>query len=812
MQGAPRQGDWRVRARLEARGGAPLRILQGGETLAFDQLKVQARIRGGNPLRPEAVTWKRADWALGGQRLTMRGDWKGGVLHAHVTDGMVSLPALARWGGRWATPGWRTWLARIAHGTMDHIAAELTLPQANPWLAPDIRHWRREGWKLEGTLREADAPLPGDAGAVTHLDGTLAAGANGFELDVRHAMLPGGAGNLDGRVKLTDWKRPALSVEGQGEVDLPRLLRWRDMPVPDSWRWRQGPALARFSLHWPAHARDPDRGWVELSPNVAWEGEFKGRPVRLSGGVLRWQARGRKAPRQVAIRGMTIQYDTYAGQIDAALHERGRAGWALDSMHLQARAAFADLVRRWRLPLDAPAGTAQAEMRFDGNWRLNLDLTAAAWKHLLGADKRQGAAWTMHAIGVPAADGDGVEIQSLVSRGGFPRIQGEGRMDPRRLLLNLKSIQSPAFTGSIRLNFPFGRGAGEEKRTPLEVDVRSEFLSRQALPEHWDVLEAADVGGSARGGGRPWVLRARIHRLRWGVASMRDVRVRFASTAQGVGTLQASRLEVANLVARRVHGYFRLPGQGVVDIRELDARLPGQDVRLSGVLTPESEERLRWRGFAIMHGDFSSVIRRLDASGLFRGGKLHAMWSGEGVLDRHEPWWHDLHGHLRLRSDEGRLLVKSGTMTKLLAAVNLLDLPRFLLGKRKDMSGEGLFYKRLQLEAHVENADAHVDSLAVRSSALDMAGRGTVRLDTGRIDLYATVRPLQNLDALLNMIPFLRDILLGPGGSVFRKVYHVHGPLQNARVEPADVKAAGLPGGGLIEQLFTLPSRWFGEE
>ncbi len=804
VDGNPAAGEWRVRARLTAHGGKAVRLVEGGETLAFDRLAFRALVRGGDPLRPESITWEQVDWALDSQRLTARGEWKGGLLHARILDGAAALPLLARWSGRLATSGWRDWLARIDRGAVDHIAASLTLAQPSPWRAPDWHRTPRKDWRLEAELHRADAPLPEERGVVTGVDGHLIIDMRGFAVDVRHATLPEGAGRISGMLKLLDWKRPVLRLAGQGEVEVARLQRWLDLPAPDAWQWRLSPALARFSLRWAIPARGPGDGWVELSPDVAWEGALQGRVIRLSGGVLRWQADA--ARRSVAVRNMTIQYDTFAGRFDAAVREVDGRSWRLKSLRLRAGAPFPDLVRRWKLPVDGPRGEARATLSFDGDWRLSLDLTAAGWMRLLGAVKSPGEAWRLQATGTP--DKDGVRIRRLASHGGFPRIRGGGRVDTRHALLDLARVRSPAFTGGIRVNLPFGFAGA-----PVEVDIRAEFLSRQALPEHMDFLEAAEAGGGRAGASaRPWVLRGAVRRLQWEAATMHDVRVHFASSAQGVGTLEAARLDAANLQASRVHGYFRLPGKGVVDIRELTARLPGQNVRVSGVLTPEGGGRLRWRGFAVMQGEFSSVIRRLDASGLFRGGRMRAMWSGEGVLDRRQPWWHDLRGQLRLRSDEGRLLVESGTMTRLLAALNLLDLPRFLLGKRKDIRGEGLFYKRLQLEAHVENATAHVNSLAVRASALDMAGRGTVALDTGRIDLYATVRPLQNLDALLNMIPFLRDILLGPGGSVFRKVYHVHGPLQNARIDPADPKKAGLPGGGLIEELFTLPSRWFGKE
>ena len=109
----------------------------------------------------------------------------------------------------------------------------------------------------------------------------------------------------------------------------------------------------------------------------------------------------------------------------------------------------------------------------------------------------------------------------------------------------------------------------------------------------------------------------------------------------------------------------------------------------------------------------------------------------------------------------------------------------------------------------MQGETADIRHLAMRASALDMAGKGQLNLADGLIDLYVVARPLQNIDAMLNMIPLLRDVILGPAKSVFRKVYRVHGALHDAKVEAVSAEQAGLPNSGLLEQLISLPGRWF---
>ncbi|RMD62766.1 MAG: hypothetical protein D6824_06335, partial [Planctomycetota bacterium] len=353
--------------------GMPARIRQGGQTLAFDMLALNADIRGNNPLRPEAVAWREVRWRMGGQRLSLRGNWAAGRLHVRIHDGRLTLPAAAAWSAPLAAGAWRTWLLRIRHGWMDRMEGEFTLPQANPWLAPDVRHWEHKAWSLKASVHQADAPLPGDAGTLSALDGRFSAEVKGLRMDIDRVTLPARAGTLHGSLILSGWKQPVLHIEGQGEVDVARFQSWRGIATPSGWHWRQSPALARFSLRWPLSRKEPDRGWVELAPNVAWEGEFMERPLRLSGGVLRWETGGR-----ARMRSMTVQYGAHAGQLEAALHtdtNQPDQPWVLDSLHLQAAAAFPELAKRWRLPLDEPRGEARIELRFDRDWRLAFDLT-----------------------------------------------------------------------------------------------------------------------------------------------------------------------------------------------------------------------------------------------------------------------------------------------------------------------------------------------------------------------------------------------------------------------------------------------------
>ncbi len=132
------------------------------------------------------------------------------------------------------------------------------------------------------------------------------------------------------------------------------------------------------------------------------------------------------------------------------------------------------------------------------------------------------------------------------------------------------------------------------------------------------------------------------------------------------------------------------------------------------------------------------------------------------------------------------------------------------MGQRKDLSGPGIMYERLQMEAIMQNQEIHIRNVAMRSSAFDLVGHGSMDIARRGIDIYLVARPLQNLDALLAKVPLLRDILGGASHSLMRKVYHMHGLFTDAEVESVDPETAGLASKGLIEHLLSLPNDWFG--
>jgi len=789
---------WHLQSSLSSDDGAQIMNKEGKPWFDFNAIEAKARLRAKDGISSVTrLEWEALNWRSGANALHMAGEWQDEMLHMKIDSETIQLPVFTTWLKPLGNTAWQQWLAGIREGKIQQLGGEITVAQINPWQIPEIRQWKQSRFHMHARIHDASIPLATPNEQFRHLQATADMDEHGIRLKVNHVTLPHEAGKVHGTMTVRDWRHITFDVDGSGNVDIARYQAWRGTGLLPQLVWQESPATARFSLRWPLHATAPSEGTAELMPDKVWQADLMGRRVRMSGGTLHWDAKG-----DLKLESMHIKHDAFTGTLNLDLREDQHHTWQLTKLSLQTAADFPKLVTQYRIPLDAPTGQVRAHLTFDRSWRLNLDFHDAAWQHLLGTNKTIGEPYILTVSGEKSSAA--IRITNIESRGTAPKIQGAGALSNARLRLRL-TIQAPAFTGSISIVDPFNNA-------PLEVDIRSEFLDRTALPNHIpSSLKLTDVPGDLDTP-KAWVLRGFFNQIHWDAVSMHGVHIQFASSQQGVGTLEADKLDAAQLSVSHVHAFFRLPGNSVVDIRQLSATLLGQTLKLSAILSPESKNGLRWKGFADVSGDFSKVIGRLNASRLFEGGTVHALWSGEGLLHPKLPWWNGMKGRLRLRSDDGRLLVEDSTMTKLLAALSLTDLPRFLTGKRKDVSGAGMLYKRLQLEASINGETAHINQLAIRASALDMAGSGKLSLADGNIDLYMTVRPLQNLDAFLRMIPLLRDLILGPAKSVFRKVYHAYGPLYNAKIESVSPEDAGLPESGFIERLIHLPGKWFDSE
>jgi len=781
--------QWHVQAKLHSATGAELTNGHGQALFRFDAAEAAFSVQTvvGTAM-PREISIEHFAWHDGDSSASVSGRWRNGMLHLDLGAGRLAMAKVWPWlVGLEDGEAWRKWVSSMHRGraSLKSGSIEIGWPMLH---GPGKHEWEAARYSLSARISGADLTLVNGEPGLTDLDATLSLDEEGMQADITKARLPGEAGLVHGRLVVADWSNIVLDTSGSGKVDMGRLQAWLQARPVAGLEWKSAPATGSFSFKWLPAEDEPRSGHIRLEPADAWQATLHGRRLQLSGGILTWDAGS-----SITLDGMHFQSALLSGAFSLSAARDNAHAWHIVSLKGEASGDFSGLVKAGEIPVDAPAGTLHAQLSFGRGWHSEIDFKDAAWGHLLGTAKPSGVPFSVNLSGT--SEPSVISISRIRSTGTGPQLKGNGTIGTEYILLNFARVKTPAIDTTLHIRAPFGA-------QPLEVDIQASFMSRQALPRQLKYTP---------GQGKAWALRARIAQLIWDGAMLYHADVQLASSKQRIGLLRAARLVTARLNLTNAVASFRLPREGVIELREMSAMLAKQKLQVTGTFTSRPEGGLYWQGFANINGDFGYMLNRLDASHKFRTGDMRALISGQGLLLPDQPWWYKLDGRLRLRVNDGRIL-EGGTMTKLLAAASLADLPGRFMGKHKDLVGEGMHFHRLQLEAGLHGRQAKIRQLAIRASALDMAGQGKLDLEDGFIDLTMVLRPLQNLDAVLKAIPLLRDILGGASHSLMRKVYHVHGPLSAARTEEVSPEEAGLAAPGLVESLIKLPGRWFGTE
>lgn len=782
-------GEWALRLRLWAKTAAVIKDDQGHALLPFEHLQAFARVHlSDGSLAPVRLRLEDFSWQEGENRLNLAGSWQQGELEARLLSGELAMTTLWPWLRGLGEETWRAWLQAMHEGRAENLEGSLSMAWPELFDLPSLAQWQQAKFTLRGDVEDADIALNIGGKPLTHVWAAVSAGDTGLQASIRRATLPLGVGQVHGRLRLRDWQTPLLEVEGEGEVEVDRLQSWLDVNPLAQLHWRAARAHGRFSLKWMPEEPEPRAGEATLVPVGAWRAQLFDMPVEVSDGRVIWNA-------EAGIRAEDFAFETdlLRGTLNVHSIHHGGEPWGISSLNIKAEGDFARLVSRLSLPVRAPQGSVRVAASYGGRWRLGFAFDEAGWQHFLGSSKRKGERFSINVLGEYRQER--FNMIRIASRGKALSLEASGMIGLQDWHIRVQRLLTPASDIAVLIQAPAGQA-------PVAVDIDAEYFNEGFLP---DPLPKQAIGS------RPWTMHARAKRVQWGSASMQGIDLQMASANLGVGLLHADVISAANLTIDHVRSIFYRPSAGIMDVRSLSANLLGQHLDMSAVLTSEGSKGIRWSGFAQISGDFTPLVQRLDAEQHFRGGKMRALVSGRGRLLPDQPWWRDLDGRLRLRVDNGRIL-EGGPMTRLLAAASLADLPRILTLDRKDLVGEGILYKRLQMEAEMHGNETSIRELAMRSSALDMAGHGSLDLSNGYLDLLMVMRPLQNLDAVIGAIPLLRDVLGGASRSLLRKIYHVHGPLSQAKVETMEPEAAGLAAPGLIERLITWPGKWFGRE
>ena len=793
------QRSWTVNSSISSQQPSALKLPQISQSYAFNTLAAELQINFNNTAATELsqtsielIKIHDLKWSLAESNIIAQGEWQDGTLRLSAESEKLPMPLVWSWMKPLGDDEWRQWLSLMQQGVAKQARANISLSWPKPLLTlPAMEAWESMQYRVQAQLEGADIALGISDSFLTDTRGSVDLNQDGLNAQVEETILPNALGHASASVHMPN-DTLLLHINGTSNSAVNSLLAWLGPSEINDWKWNKARANTHFELLWDPEEESPKEARVTLQPDGVWNIEAFKFPLQLSQGEVQWdQSRG------LSLKEMHFSASHMQGtaSLDAAQQNNV---WKITKLEGTGTSQLTPLAAHFQLPMSHTAGSIISRLHYDGEWSGELDMKNASWEHLLGSNKKTGEPFSLQYQAQLNTEGKlpTIHIDKLISTGNLIKLHpSSASISQSGLKAQLNGLHTPSFSGKLDIDVPF------DDSMTWKVDAKASYLNRNALPDTLDHPEKMID--------KAWLLRADIDQFDWDDAHMSGVHIKLSSDKKSLGIMEAAQVHTTQLDIFDVDARFTLPGLGRVELRKFSAMFEKQKLTMSATLTPEKEGGMRWKGFAELHGDFGHLMNRGGLSKRFLDGDGHLLFSGQGLILKEQPWWQGLDGRLRLRVDQGRIL-EGGTLTTLLSAINLSELPALLFGQRKDLSGPGIMYERLQMEAIMQDQNILIRNVAMRSSAFDLVGQGNMDLDDNLIDLYLIAKPLQNLDALLAKIPLLRDILGGRSHSLIRKVYHLNGSFSDAKVEAVQPKDAGLSEAGFVEHLFNLPNAWFG--
>jgi len=790
------QGSWQ----LKSDGFAAWQLKNGVIQLPFDA--IEAKFSCQLSAKGLPMAWKIQDmaWTQDNNRATVQISWQQQMLNLNIQAPEVAMPLL--WS--WLKPlhddlAWRQWLSSMHAGKAKSMSVSLTLPWQHFPQAPDAKAWKGLHYQVQGDVDDVDVSL-GGKGVLEHTYGHVELNEHGMHSKISQTQLPDATGQVQGMLSMP-WDTAVMDVKGQGKVDVQRLQSWL-MPqssnkTPQTFAWLgAAPAKADFTFQWVTKTDNFTAISVHVQPLQAWHIGLYKHPFWLDSGDLTWDM----------TLGLTAQHlqahdadlnATGSFKLQKTVDKPDR--WSLISFQGHMQGDLKTWVTRYHLPVESPQGNWQASVAFDGHqWMGDVDLKAASWKNLFGASKASNQAWKLNYQALLSKQA--LKLTHISSHQAPLQLDAYGEISPNHIVLNFSKLKTDAMDASVNMDLPLHKGV-------WRVNMKAAYLNQKALPKPLFSQSTDKPMYSQR---HAWHVSADIKQFEWHDMELQGVHLDMTSKQRVASELQVSHVRYKTLSLEKVEAHFNVPQAGKIDIHLLKAQMLQNNLTVSALLTPQPSGGIKWQGFVILDGSLGGLMQEAKLSTLLRGGKLHAVFLGEGVFRRDASWCQDLHGQLRAHSKDGEIL-KGGNVTKLLALLSWSDLPKFLVARRPDITREGLVYEHLQMEATLQGCAMHMQHLAMRSSAVELAGQGLLKLDSAYVDMMLVAHPFQNLDAVITSIPLLGYVLGGKGHSIFRRAYHVYGPVGDAQVDDVSPKDAGAASSGLMDRFLNLPDAWFGD-
>ncbi|MEW6672807.1 MAG: AsmA-like C-terminal domain-containing protein [Thermodesulfobacteriota bacterium] len=160
-----------------------------------------------------------------------------------------------------------------------------------------------------------------------------------------------------------------------------------------------------------------------------------------------------------------------------------------------------------------------------------------------------------------------------------------------------------------------------------------------------------------------------------------------------------------------------------------------------------------------------------------------------------------LTGSLEYQTGKGRIYAGNTfrTIREILAVLNVTEIFR---GKLPEVSKEGFGFNSMKARLMIRENTIVLEEGAIDGLTMTMAAKGVLNLTDLRVDMTVLVAPFKTVDAIVNMIPIVGNIL---GGSLISVPVSVKGDLQNPEVTILPPAAIGEGLLGIMKRTLELP-------
>ena len=160
-----------------------------------------------------------------------------------------------------------------------------------------------------------------------------------------------------------------------------------------------------------------------------------------------------------------------------------------------------------------------------------------------------------------------------------------------------------------------------------------------------------------------------------------------------------------------------------------------------------------------------------------------------------------LAGNLEYKVGKGRIYSGNAfrTIRGILAVLNVTEIFR---GKLPEVSKDGFGFNSMNARLKIRDNTIVLEEGTIDGLTMNMAAKGVLNLTDQRMNMTVLVAPFKTVDAIVNMIPLVGDIL---GGSLISVPVSVKGDRQNPEITILSPAAVGEGLLGILKRTLGLP-------